>query len=271
MLGSQIPVVGVAVAWWFGVFKNPIVAAVIAVLYELLVFVWGFLGKEWEALEPDVVKASTDWIKMTVFNGLSGFRRRYKRHVVYEHRVFGLGDYERRAKGLSNWSRCSSNCRLPPVMRCKSARIHWYSIHCLAASRYGRFCAVSGNSATVLAVLGPPGCGKTTLLKHLVLTFALNQQRSTGCAPLSVLLFLRDHAEVIVEQSPSLADSRPIFSDQKRYPELIRHPTGFLANSKPAAVWCCWTGWMKCAKTGGRRFQSGSTAKSVNIQAAALS
>jgi hypothetical protein len=32
VLASQIPAVGIAVAWWTGVFKNPVVAAVLALI-----------------------------------------------------------------------------------------------------------------------------------------------------------------------------------------------------------------------------------------------
>ena len=75
VLGSQVPMIGIAVAWWSGFLKNPLAAAGAAVVYELVVFVWGFLGKDvWEGLKPEIVKASTDWIKTGVLNGLSDFR-----------------------------------------------------------------------------------------------------------------------------------------------------------------------------------------------------
>ncbi len=101
ILGSQAPMLGIAVAWWSGVLKDPLVAAGAAVVYELIVFVWGFLGKDvWEELKPDIVKASTDWIKVGVLNVLSDFRRRYKKHVMYEHRVFGSRGLRTTGQGI---------------------------------------------------------------------------------------------------------------------------------------------------------------------------
>jgi hypothetical protein len=39
---SQVPMLGIAAAWWAGVLKNPIVAVVLAFIYELGVVIWKF-------------------------------------------------------------------------------------------------------------------------------------------------------------------------------------------------------------------------------------
>ena len=91
---SQIPVLGIAVAWWSGLLKNPIIAAVLAIFYELIVIIWEKLGKPvwievWEQeFKPWAVKGFGTWAKVTLQNLFSCFHRRYNRQIIYEHRVF---------------------------------------------------------------------------------------------------------------------------------------------------------------------------------------
>ena len=224
VLGSQIPVIGVAVAWGLGVLKDPLIVAVLGVLYEIGVFVWGFLGKDiWEELKPDIVKASTDWIKIGVLNIFSGFRRRYNRHVWYEHRVFGVRGLRTSGQGLIELKKVFVELDIAPshALQVSANSLQFKS---LPGSQpiwtfLRRF---KNNHATALAILGPPGCGKTTLLKHLALMCAANQQRRHQLrAYIPVLLFLREHARAIHDSSPSLAELvQTHFSNQTRYPEL---------------------------------------------------
>lgn len=224
VLSSQIPAIGIAVAWWLGVLKNPLVAASIAVLYEAVVFVWGFLGKDiWEELKPDIVKASTDWVKTGVLNAFSGFRRSYNRHVVYEHRVFGVRGLRTSGQAIVELKKVFVEIKIAPshALQVSSNPLQVKSLpgsHPVWAF-LRRF---KKNNATALAILGPPGCGKTTLLKHLALMFAVNQQRRYRLrAYIPILLFLREHAKAICDDSPSLAELvEAHFANQKRYPEL---------------------------------------------------
>ncbi len=74
-----------------------------------------------------------------------------------------------------------------------------------------------------LAVIGPPGLGKTTLLKHLTLIYAKKKTRGYNNAPklIPVLLYLRDICHLIVtEQPPSL-------------PKLIREHIKNLPSPEP--------------------------------------
>ena len=224
ILGSQTPVVGIAVAWWSGVVANPLVAAGAAVVYELLVFVWGFLGKDvWENLKPEIVKASTDWIRTGVLNRLSHFRRRYNKHVVYEHRVFGSRGLRTIGQGIVELEQVFVELTIAPS-HALQVSANPLLFKALPGSRpaWEFLRRVKKRDATALAILGPPGCGKTTLLKHLAITFAVNRQRQHRLrAYTPILLFLREHAHTIAEQSPSLAElTQAHFSDQKRYPEL---------------------------------------------------
>jgi len=224
VLGSQVTAIGIAVAWWFIVGKDPLFTALATLVYEVVVFVWGFLGKDiWEELKPDIVKASTDWVKVGVLNAFSNFRRRYNRHVVYEHRAFGVRGLRTSGQVFVELKKVFVELNIAPshALQVSANPLHFKS---LPGSQpiwtfLRRF---KKNNATALAILGPPGCGKTTLLKHLALMFAVNQQRHYRLrAYTPVLLFLREHAGAISEKSPSLAELvQTHFSDQKRYPEL---------------------------------------------------
>ena len=87
-------------------------------------------------------------------------------------------------------------------------------------------------TAPAFAVIGAPGCGKTTLLQHLALAFAQNRQRKLKLpAYVPVLLFLREHIKTIAGKGPPhLAELvQTHFANHKRYPDLKPPPGWFAA------------------------------------------
>jgi len=236
VLASQIPAVGVAVAWWAGVLKNPIVAAVIAVVYEGIVITWAVVGKDvWETLKPGVVNATADWVKVAVLNLLSDFRRRYNTHVMYEHRMVNIRGLRTPGQGILELEQVFVELNIAPS-HALQVSANPLTVKTLPGSRpvWSFLRRFKKKDAAALAILGPPGCGKTTLLKHLALAFAANRQRTYRLRVYTpVVLFLREHAQIIVEQSPSLAElTQTHFSDQKRYPELDPPPKWFVRQLK---------------------------------------
>ena len=230
VLGTQLPVVGVAVTCWTEILQHPVIAAGVTVMYEVVLITWAVLGKEvWKQLKPEVVRATADWVKVTVLNLCSNFRRRYKQHVIYEHRVFNVRGLHTKGSYIevehvfvelhiapSHLQQVSTNPFL--FKELSGSQPIWTVLR--------RF---TKKKATALAILGPAGCGKTTLLQHLTLTFAANRQRRYRLrAYTPILLFLREHDKAIVEESLPLADlAQRHFADHARYPELDPPPQWF--------------------------------------------
>jgi hypothetical protein len=88
LLLSQLPVVVGSI--FFGNKIKPITVFGLALLYEVLCFLIFFGAKIWKELEPSLVKATADKLRVAFLNIFSGFRRRYKRQIYYYHRVFNV-------------------------------------------------------------------------------------------------------------------------------------------------------------------------------------
>lgn len=81
-----------------------------------------------------------------------------------------------------------------------------------------------------LAVIGAPGCGKTTLLRHIAHTYANNHQRPHKMRSRTpILLLLREHITAITQEgSPSLAElAQDHFSNRNDYSTLNPPPNWF--------------------------------------------
>ncbi len=233
---SQVPMFGLAAAWWQGLFTNPVLAAGVAVLYELVILTWKEIGKPvwnevWEQdLKPQTIKGLATWMNVTIRNLCSGFRRQYLQQVIFDYRVFSMRGLLTPGQGALEVEKVFVELHIA------SSHHLQISTNPLAAK------ALSGSQpiweflrrlqkkeATALAILGPPGCGKTTLLKHLALTFAARRHRRYRLrSAIPLLLFLRDHANAITEEGLSLGEiAQQYFSDHKRYAELSPPPLWF--------------------------------------------
>ncbi len=233
---SQVPMFGIAAVWWQSVLTNPVMAASVAVLYELGILTWREIGKPvwtevWEQeLKPQTIKGLATWMNVTIRNLFSGFHRQYLQQMIFDHRVFSM-------RGLLTPGQGALEVEQVFV------ELHIASSHHLQISTNPLATkALSGSQpiweflrrlkkkeATALAILGPPGCGKTTLLKHLALTFAARRHRRYRLrAAIPLLLFLRDHAKAITEEGLSLGEiAQQYFRDPKRYAELSPPPFWF--------------------------------------------
>src|SRR5436853_5600969 len=95
ILASQVPLAGAVYQWREQAQQHPLVAALLAGGYELVIFTGAFIKTVWtDELKKDAVKFTADWVRSGVKGFAPGFLRRYRKQVVIEHNIFnvrGLG------------------------------------------------------------------------------------------------------------------------------------------------------------------------------------
>jgi len=171
----------------------------LAVASFLVVLVAGFVSKVWEKLNSRWVDACANWVDHKIRMLFSSYRKRYLRYLGYKHRSFdvkGLStqgahsiEIEQVFVELSVDPRSPTGIKSDPITSSTGERHTIWD--------YLELSRVEGSN---LAVIGAPGCGKTTLLKHLALMLAARRERRFR-AFTPFLLFLRDHAKAIQDDA----------------------------------------------------------------------
>ncbi|MEK6405674.1 MAG: hypothetical protein AABN34_01785 [Acidobacteriota bacterium] len=89
-LASQVPLLGSIYVYWEQVQQRPLVAGLIGILYEALVFAFGFGKKVWIRLEPEAVEYAASAVRSGIGGFAPGYLRRYRRQVVIDHGIFNV-------------------------------------------------------------------------------------------------------------------------------------------------------------------------------------
>jgi hypothetical protein len=175
----------------------------LAILYEIVVIILGFIGKVWQRLEGRWVDRAADWIDTHLLSIFSGYKKRYLQHLIYQHRSFdvkGLStqgvytlELEQVFVELSLVSKPAHQTSADPVRNVPEE---------LLTGRHliWDYLKAEKMAQQHLAIIGAPGSGKTTLLKHITLALATGKRRHHGVdlpRKLPVLLFLRTVAEEV--------------------------------------------------------------------------
>src|SRR5205085_10867495 len=107
--------------------------------------------------------------------------RRYKQQIIRDHGVFNV-----RGLGLLNTytlklEEVFVDLRIAPSSKPLDANVDLVTRREFTGNRpvweFLRVRRSKRDDALALAIIGPPGCGKTTLLRHVALTLAGNRQR----------------------------------------------------------------------------------------------
>lgn len=212
--------------------RDPWQAAGWLALYEIGLVLVGFWRKVWKKvwpeLEKDAVNATADWLLNAIRIALSDFRRRYNQQVYYDHRFFNVRGLRTQGNFTLELERVFVELRIAPAAGSISGRINLLADAELQGSKpIWDFLRVvrrkEPETAPAFAVIGAPGCGKTTLLQHLALAFAQNRQRKLKLpAYVPVLLFLREHIKTIASKKPPYLSElvQTHFANTNRYPDL---------------------------------------------------
>ena len=189
--------------------QDPVRAFVLALIYEIAVIVFGFVAKIWQKLESRWVDRVANAVDSWALSLFSNFHKKYLQFLVYRHRDFDV-------KGLSTQGTytleleqvfvelsiapqpahqiSTDPLRVAPQALREGHHTIWDHLRACKDAQTGRLYH--------LAIIGAPGSGKTTLVKHVALTLASpNGARAPHARPLHhaipILLFLRDHANAI--------------------------------------------------------------------------
>jgi energy-coupling factor transporter ATP-binding protein EcfA2 len=233
-LGLALSQAPLAIGWWFSWKQVPVRGLVISLLYELVLFGFIIVRRVWGALIDDVVKWLADSVREVVRVKASGFEKRLRRQIISDNDILNV-----RATGLIN--------PLPLKLRdifvelriatCKNPQELHKSI--IGTDSFGAKRSIwnvleslenASEDATGVVIIGPPGCGKTTLLRYLALAFAANNQIPRGIKPyLPLFLSLRDHVSRLSrENPPSLSElAESFFNDKGSFPSLQPPPNWF--------------------------------------------
>ncbi|MER8155443.1 NACHT domain-containing protein [Streptomyces sp. NPDC094472] len=201
-VASLVPPAVLGARFWSSVSAHPVVSLLLFLGYGALLAGLGFLAKVYGKVADRWVERAADAVDRRLRWRLSRFERDYRAYVLSHHRFIDLKGLATRGDYTPGLEEVFVDVSLAP------RPTHEASRESLAGTLPGD---VGGGvdgavgvrqsvrdflgkpEGAALAIIGAPGTGKTTLLKHLALGLA----RERGGRDLPVLLLLRDHAEAI--------------------------------------------------------------------------
>lgn len=243
-LSQALLLAGVGLAYWFrgDWIKQDWQLFVLAVaLYEAAVVVLvvsrgmvKFIADLWnEQFRKDALKVTATWLRAAPGKFSPGFRRRYSNQVVIDNEIFnvrGLGLISTFALKLEQ---VFVDLKVSPSSNPNRLNLDPVAAKAVAEARsiwdFMRASKDQVGDAIALAIVGPPGCGKTTLLQHVAVTLAANRQRRYGLSAYTpILLHIREHAATVdAEPTVSIGELAQQHFSGERYPELKPPPQWF--------------------------------------------
>jgi hypothetical protein len=239
---TQLPLLGALWLWWNqGMKIHPVTVISLAVLYEVAVGGFAFGKRILTTVSNELADGIAEWLVEEIKCVAPGFRRRYKRRINSDFHRFettGLGSVHnpRNLADVFVDLRIDADSRSKPnndpieISIDLGAQAELTSSLPIWDFMRSNLRNHPKDEVRPLAVIGAPGCGKTTLLRHIALTFANNWQRRHKLRSRTpILLLLRAHIPAITgKEPPSLAKlAQDHFSDSNDYSTLNPPPNWF--------------------------------------------
>jgi energy-coupling factor transporter ATP-binding protein EcfA2 len=177
------------------------------------------------------INVTIKWLINSVICNFPTFIRRYNKQLIYEHRVFNVRGLRTKGTFTIELQQVFVDLRIASTHNLQHSNFDPISLKELSGTRpLWDFLRSDKGNKNVLAIVGAPGCGKTTMLQHIALTLAANKQRKYRFLPLApIMLFLRNHFEQILSNNQDPLKNRKLnlaelaydhFSNQENYPNL---------------------------------------------------
>ncbi|MET9088875.1 NACHT domain-containing protein [Streptomyces sp. NPDC004237] len=177
-----------------------------AVTYEVLLLAIGFAFKVLGDVQSRWVKRAADTVDRWLLWRMSRFERQYRSYVVSRHRFVDLKGLATRGTYAPGLEEVFVDVTLGsrPAHEAQHEPLAGGVLSSEASKRQSIWDFLGGEQGICLAVIGAPGTGKTTLLKHAALRLSLVRRPGRS---LPVILLLRDHVSAITaadEPAPTL-------------------------------------------------------------------
>ncbi len=148
-------------------------------------------------VEPEIIEGAADGILDWMERGEDKeFYKQYAEYLYFRHRTFDM-------KGLSTQGPFNLELEhvfvdliISPESQFDAGVVIPGELH---KGGHNIWKYLEAEGMRNLAIIGSPGCGKTTLVKYITIVLAERKQKIAMSHRLPILLFLRDHAETIAE------------------------------------------------------------------------
>ena len=199
LLVATLAVPSVA-AWAFAgeITQHPWQAVGLALVYEMLVLIAGFITQVWQKLQSRWVDRVAENLDAFAHALDPGYQRRYLAHLGYRHRNFDVKGLGTQGIYTLELQRVFVELRIAPKPLNKMSTDPIPPLPQELRGQHPIWDYVHSPTLKKLAVIGPPGSGKSTLLKHMTLTLAAGFKLRRQ---LPILLFLRDHSSKISQDA----------------------------------------------------------------------
>lgn len=199
---GQVPPALVGAQAWSAVVAHPVVAGVLFVAYEALMVGLGFAGEVYQAVKSKRVQQVANKVDGIIDTPKGRtFERQYRKFVLSQHQHVDLRDQEIRGASAPDLAEVYVDVSVVPRTAHAASRDPLASApDGYTTARQSVWDFLDTPEGAALAVVGAPGTGKTTLLKHLATELAQPADRRKRHRNLPVLLLLRDCAPIVAAQ-----------------------------------------------------------------------